>query len=477
MSMEISLDYSSRKKINPIWTFGGNTCHAPLLLRKDLLNHLKMVKKQLGFKYIRCHGALSDDMGTVRSDGSYDFTNIYKMIDNLLEIGLRPFFGFCAMPGLYATSEAGMSHYVFRSAPPKDWNCWYRLIKSLMLGLKERYGIKELLKWYFEVWNEPDIDYWTGTQAEYFKLYDLSAKAVKEVDIRLRIGGPATSKTLWIDEFIAHVKNESPDFGLNGVSRCDFISTHAYPSDLAFSDSASGNVELHNSGIMKKLFGAARIKIDEAFGVDFPLICGEWNSSAGPYKSCHDECNNAPFIAKIMDDLSGICQGSLFWNISDIYEEVGFHYQPFHGGYGIISVNDIPKSSFNAFKYLNSLGDQRLAVTFSQETVGLGCIATTKGNKTIVIVYYYREPNMEQPESETIQLRGLPDSASEARVSTILPGRGSAYETCLEIGKPEFANRKILGVLEKASRPETTKVDLSAGTLKIGLGTLMKIEF
>jgi xylan 1,4-beta-xylosidase len=346
-----------------------------------------------------------------------------------------------------------------------------------MLGLKERYGIKELSKWYFEVWNEPDIDYWTGTQAEYFKLYDLSAKAVKELDVRLRIGGPATSKTVWIDEFIAHVKKDSPDFGLNGVSRCDFISTHAYPSDLAFSDSASGNVELHNSGIMKKLFGAARIKIDEAFGVDFPLICGEWNSSAGPYKSCHDECNNAPFIAKIMDDLSGICQGSLFWNISDIYEEVGFHYQPFHGGYGIINVNDIPKSSFNAFKYLKSLGDQRLAVTFSQETVGLGCIATSKGNKTIIVVYYYREPNMKQAESEIIKFRGLPESASEACVSTILPGKGSAYETCLEIGKPEFANRKIIGILEKASRPETGKTDLSADTLKIKLGTLMKIEF
>lgn len=476
MNIEISLNYSVKKQINSIWTFGGNTCHAPLLLRKDLLNHLKMAKDQLGFKYIRCHGSLSDDMGTVKADGSYDFSNIYKMIDNLLEIGLRPFFGFCAMPGLYATTEAGISHYNFRSAPPKDWNCWYQLIKTLMMSLKKRYGIKELTKWYFEVWNEPDIAYWTGTQAEYFKLYDLSAKAVKEVDSRLRIGGPATSVTAWIDEFITHIKKESVDFGIEGMSRCDFITTHSYPSDLGFSNSASGNVTLQDSSIMKELFGIVRRKIDDALGKDFPLICGEWNSSAGPYASCHDECNNAAFIAKVMDDLSEICQGSLFWDISDIYEEVGFHYHPFHGGYGLISVNDIPKSSFNAFKYLRSLGNKQLAVTISQETQSLGCIATTKGEKTILLLYYYREPNIEQLESVTINFKGLPESALKASVSTILPGKGSAYETWLEIGKPEFANRKILETLENASMSETTIMDILRFPVKIKLGTLTRIE-
>ncbi len=475
MSTEISLNYSIKKRMDQIWSFGGNTCHAPLLLRKDLLNHLKMVKDKLGFKYIRCHGSLSDEMGTVKADGSYDFTNIYKMVDNLLEIGLRPFFGFCAMPGLYATSEAGISHYVFRSAPPKDWECWYQLIKSLMIGLKERYGIEELVEWYFEVWNEPDIDYWTGTQAEYFKLYDLSARAVKELDTRLRIGGPATSKTAWIDEFIAHVKSESPDFELDGVTRCDFISTHLYPSDAVFAYSDSDKTKHHNSNMIKELFGIARQKIDDAFGAGFPLICGEWNSSS-TYTTLHDECNNAAFIAKVMDDLSEICQGSLFWNISDIYEEAGFHYKPFHGGYGIINVNDIPKSSFNAFKFLNDLGNKRLSAAISEETKGLGCIATVREEKTIILIYYCREPDIEQAEIKNIKFKGLAGSASEACVSAILPGKGSAYETWIQTGKPEFANRDILEIFEKASKPEVKKINILESSLNIKLGTLIKIE-
>lgn len=476
MKIEIKPDFTRKRKLNHIWAFGGNTCHAPLLLRDDLLRHLEMAKRELGFKYVRCHGILSDGIGVVKEDGTHDFTKLNKVIDNLLALGLRPFMELSAMPGLYARNNKSVCHYIFRSSPPKDWNLWHTLIKSLILNLKRRYGLAELGKWYFEVWNEPDIAFWSGTRKEYFKLYDLAAKAIKEISPSLKVGGPATSKTAWIAEFADHILKPSEDYGLT-APRCDFISTHAYPSDLAFLDSAKGDVKLQNSNIMKELFGKARRVIDEKLGKDMPLICGEWNSSAGPYAFNHDECNNAAYIVKTMDELSEICRASLYWNISDIYEEGGFHFQPFHGGYGLISVNDIRKSSFNAFRFLNHLGKWRIPVEVPHNPVGFGCILTKKDSKHIMLAYYNLEPGIKQQKTLELDVRAFPDSISKAEISSILPCHGSSYEKWIESEKPDFATGKILSELENAALPARGYLNMKNQRLAIKLGTVLKIEF
>lgn len=109
------------------------------------------------------------------------------------------------MPGALARTEESVCHYRFRSAPPRDWRRWEELVEQFLYVLIERFGREELCRWYFEVWNEPDLPFWTGTQEEYFKLYDLSRAAIKRQDSRFRVGGPATSKTAWIADFCRHV--------------------------------------------------------------------------------------------------------------------------------------------------------------------------------------------------------------------------------------------------------------------------------
>jgi len=472
--MDLHIDLNAPgQPLNAIWSFGGNTCHAPLLLRDDLQRHLSWVQQDLGFKYVRCHGILSDNMGVVREDGSFDFSKIDQAVDNLLRLHLKPFMELSCMPTAFASTKAAICYYKFYSSPPKDWALWYNLIKALIAHLRDRYGREELLSWYFEVWNEPDISFWTGTQAEYFKLYDLAARAVKEVDRAFRIGGPATARTNWIDEFLQHVQTPSADFGLDGA-RCDFISTHAYPSDLEFLDSAIGEVQLQNSNIMKTLFTEVRKKVDAAFGPGFPVICGEWNSSAGPYALNHDECNNAPYIAKTMVELSEVCQGSLYWNISDIYEEGGFHFPPYHGGYGLVTVNDVKKSSFHAFQFLHEHAGERLPVEFSEQRDGLGCLATRDGKQLRLLMYYYIEPGSAITGNAEITIKGLPVGA-QAEVKQVLPGQGSSFETWVELGKPIFTNRATLDALEPASQPAVSTVDISRTPLTIQPGTIAQV--
>jgi xylan 1,4-beta-xylosidase len=472
MTTTLSLDLGKTGTLNPLWSFGGNTCHAPLLLRPDLLQHLRLAKQELGFRYVRCHGTLSDDMDVVQADGSFSFAKIRQMLDNLLELGLRPFFELSFMPGQFASSETSICHYKGRTSPPKNWELWQQMIRQVAQFCDETYGADEVKTWYFEVWNEPDINFWSGSQEEYFKLYDLSAQAIKSVNPGFRVGGPSTSKTAWIGEFLTHVTTPSPDFTLD-CSRCDFVSTHAYPSDLAFLDSAEGEVNLQNSTIMAQLFAEVRRQVDAVLGADVPIFCGEWNSSAGPYAANHDECNNAAFIVKTMNELSPLCQGSLYWNISDIYEEGGFHYTPFHGGYGLLNVNDFPKSSFHAFRFLNQLAGDQVACSLSSQIEGFGCLAAKGADKLTILLYYYREPDTSQPDSVTCLLAGL---AGQAAISeTIEPKNGSAYEAWIELARPDYLNRASFDHLECASKTLSRTVDL-AQPVRVELGTVVKLE-
>lgn len=471
--MQLQLDLNETTPLNNFWTFGANTCHAALWFRKDLQNHLRIEKEELKFRYVRAHGTINDDMGVVDEQGNFHYEKVCDGVQILLDLGLKPFFEISSMPGAMRSNDKGLTAYGFNSAPPTDWNQWYELVKGLMAAFKSRFGLDEMKTWYFEVWNEPDIAFWSGTQEEYFKLYDLAARAVKECDPELRIGGPATARTNWIDEFLAHVTKPSTDFGLD-MPRCDFIATHAYPSDLEFLDAAEGEVELQNSNIMRELFAAARRKIDAALGENFPLIIGEWNSSAGPLAFNHDECNNGAYVTKTMVELMPLCQGSLYWNASDIYEECNFHYAPFHGGYGLLTVNDLPKAAFHGFRLLGEHAGEAVKAGFDKAVEGVGCLATKNGDTLRVFAYYYAEPGSDGAGEVEFTLSGVPAGA-KATVEAVVPGKGSAYETWRELGSPEYLNREIFDTLEAASKPETRKVDIASETICLKRGSILQV--
>lgn len=205
----LTLEPRDRRPLSPIWSFGANTCHAPLWSRPDLQNHLRRTQRELGFRYVRCHGILNDDMDVVRTDSSFHFERVIAAIEALRACGLRPFLELSSMPDALASGNTHLTSYFYRSDPPKDWTRWYDLIRALVEALAAHFGREEVRTWYFEVWNEPDINFWTGTQADYFRLYDLAARAIKEVDAGFRVGGPATSKTAWIEPFLSHVLKPS----------------------------------------------------------------------------------------------------------------------------------------------------------------------------------------------------------------------------------------------------------------------------
>lgn len=207
----LSIGSATGENVRNIGSFGLNSCHAALWLREDLPRHFRRLREELGMRYVRCHGIFNDQLEAVAPDGSFHFEKPLTVLERILDNGQIPFLELSGMPGALARTEESVCHYRFRSAPPRDWRRWEELVEQFLHVLIERFGREELCRWYFEVWNEPDLPFWTGTQEEYFKLYDLSRAAIKRQDSRFRVGGPATSKTAWIADFCRHVSAPSPE--------------------------------------------------------------------------------------------------------------------------------------------------------------------------------------------------------------------------------------------------------------------------
>ncbi|MCL2867031.1 MAG: hypothetical protein FWF47_04630, partial [Clostridia bacterium] len=372
--------------------------------------------------------------------------------------GLLPFFEISLCPPELKSGDTTLTHYKANTSVPYSFERWVLLIKEIICHCLDRYGMDCVKNWFFEVWNEPDLEFLHGDILDYFTIYDHTVLAIKSVCKELRVGGPATSKCEWIDAFITHIEKGS-SLSMYQPLPCDFISTHAYPSDIDFINSDSGDVELRHSSIMLSLFTNVKQKMRASSLKNLPLIMGEWNSSAGPLSFNHDERNNAAFIVKIINELKDVIDGSLYWNLSDIYEECGFHFTPFHGGYGLFNVNSIPKSSFNAFLLLNELNGYELVVEKEYYSPERGILTTYDDASGVIciLLYNYTEPGSDNPTSWDLKLvlNGVTAPCIPYQSTEINEDYGSAFEWWKSVGSPEYLTTEAHTLLVDKAKMET----------------------
>jgi len=360
------------------WEHTVGSCHAPIALRADWQQQLRRCQVELGFRYVRFHGLLSDDVGTVVKHNDellYSFFNADQIVDFLLSIGMRPFVELSFMPTALASGSKTVFRYRGNVTPPKDYRQWSTLIQTLVGHWVERYGLQEVAQWFFEVWNEPNLKaFWTGTQLDYFKLYRAAADAVKGVDPSLRVGGPATASDGWIEEFL--------EFCLEARVPVDFVTTHHYPTDALGNENDDTETQLANSqrGVLRKWTEDTRRRAGT-----LPLYYTEWNSSSNPRDPRHDEPYAAAFVAKTALDSSALVDGYSFWTFSDIFEENYLPSVPFHGGFGLLTLHGVAKPTYRAFELLHKLGTELLLVDGQHETVN-AWVARQNGDIRVMLV-------------------------------------------------------------------------------------------
>ena len=455
---------------------------AVLALRANYQHDLAMMRSVSAIGYVRFHGILDDDVGLVggrtalfydkpyAAHSPYNFSYVDQIYDALLAHGVRPFVELDFMPKALAANPDLLHSFWYHPnvSPPESYAAWDRLIRALARHLIARYGIEEVAQWYFEVWNEPNLDFWGGAprQQSYFKLYDHTARALKSVSARLRVGGPATAQAAWVRAFLTHVAESRVPI--------DFLSTHVYANDSA--ENVFGTHEtISRRTMVCRAVRKVHRQIERSPYPRLPLILSEFNASYANEPDVTDTPYMGPWIASTIAQCDGLVQAMSYWTFSDVFEEGGIIRSPFYGGFGLIAEDDIPKAAFNAFALLHKLGDVRLNADAHSALI----TRTADGDLAIALWNYappdgtgarYTPPPATRPlRTFELMVHDMPPSAAvllwrvDDRHSNVL----QAYD---EMGRPAWPTPAQIAILRKAgalAAPQRTR--LNEGRIQVQL--------
>ncbi len=448
---------------------------ASLAMRADYLADLKTVHDATGFKYVRFHAILHDEVGVYDEDKDgnavYNFNYVDNIYDKLLAQGVRPFVELGFMPKKLASDLKGGDFpfwYHPNVSPPKDYARWDALIDAFARHLVERYGIDEVAQWYFEVWNEPNIGFWSGEPHEstYYELYDHTARALKAVSPRLRVGGPSTAQAAWAGRFIAHTVEA-------GVA-ADFVSSHVYANDLT-QDVFQNDIPVPRDQMVCRSVRKVHDEIKASARPDLPLVFSEYNASFMNEPNVTDSVYMGPWMAATISQCDGLIQSMSYWTFSDVFEEQGVYKTPFFGGFGLIAARNIPKPAFHAFAMLHRLGSERLAVDSDS------ALLTRRADGTLVLALWNYAPPDGTGDKYTpppapgaarqfeLDIAGLAKGA-RATMWRLDRDHGNVIKAFDAMGRPAWPSPAQLKTLQEAARaPAPEKVALPGHHLAVSV--------
>ena len=469
---EITVDASAAAHPFPhFWEQMFGSGRAILSLRESYRRDLSDVKQITDFRYVRFHAIFHDEVGLYDEDAAhhpvYNFSYVDQIYDGLLAKGVKPFVELSFMPKKLASAPTLHSFwYKPYISPPNNWANWEDLIQAFAKHLIDRYGIEEVASWYFEVWNEPNIDFWAGEpkQATYWQLYDHTARAIKTVSSRLRIGGPATAQAAWVDAFLKHCADENVPV--------DFVSTHVYGNDRS-QDVFGTDENIPRNQMVCRAVAKVHQQIRSSSRPNLPLIWSEFNASYMTEPAVTDSVYMGPWLADTIRQCDGLVDIMSYWAFSDVFEEQGVVKTPFYGGYGLIAADHIPKPAFNAFLMLHKLGDQRLDLASDSALVTRG-----EHGAIVLAVWNYAPPN-EAGSAKSLTLHFKNMSPAKALVWRLDANHGDVHRRYDELGQPRYPTASQIEDLRLAARlgpPEQHDITAEGLTLTLPPHSLVVVE-
>ena len=444
------------------WEHMFGSGRAVLTLRESYRDDLRALRSVTAVSYVRFHGIFHDELGVYREgpggEPVYNFSYVDQVYDGLLGNGVRPIVELSFMPSALARHDIRHSFWYHPNvSPPKDYARWDALITALAKHLVERYGIDEVSHWYFEVWNEPNLDFWAGRprQATYWLLYDHTARSLKAVDARLRVGGPATAQAAWVTAFIRHCREHQVPV--------DFVSTHVYGDDSA-KDVFASHEHIPRDQMVCRAVQKVHSEIQASAMPALPLIWTEFNATYRNLPKVTDALYMGPWLAETIRQCDGLLQEMSYWTFSDVFEEAGVVKTPFYGGYGLLAVGGIPKPAFNAFALLHGLGGQRF------ETDTPAALMTRRDDGTLVLAFWnYVDVDAPVPTSvRRIVLKLSHMNARTASVRSLDSQHGDVHAEYQKMGLPRYPTQQQLTALRAAAAlPAAVSRAFDANTLSL----------
>ena len=443
--MQISVDTGRVTGSLPhFWEKAAGSDRTVVGLREQWRQDLIRVQKETGIQSVRCHGLFDDEMGIASAgDGNFNFLYVDQVYDFMLDHGVRPFVELSFMPEAFASSANRIFAYKGNVSPPRNWKDWYDMVQAFTSHCVQRYGLAEVRGWKFEVWNEPNISFWAGSQEEYFELYRQSALAVKQVDRQLQVGGPSTAQLAWIPDLIQYCSQ-------NGVP-LDFVSTHVYPNDPQKYIFGKDNLYTFEQLIPRGVEHVKR-QVESSKMPHLPLWITEWSSQ------------NPAFIADTIKNCIGLAEAMSYWTFSNVFEEGGVPGGLFNSTFGMLDQWGIARPSFHAFVLLHKLGESML------HTDQGPILATRRADGSIAILLWHLIPadaggmangnptaatggaNASEGATRQIRLKlsGLPGPATIA-VSQVNGKIGTAIPKWRAMGSPKYPSASQIAELRGAA--------------------------
>jgi xylan 1,4-beta-xylosidase len=431
----------------------------------------------------------------------YDFKIIDQTFDAWLAAGVRPMVELGFMPEALAS---GTNPYYLAyphtiegavQSPPKDYAAWGELCRTLVAHLVTRYGPDRVATWYFEVWNEPNIPYWHGTEAEYLKLYDYAVAGVRSALPTARVGGPATTSPRdkkaadFLDAFLKHIANDKSAAN-NQPIPLDFISFHIKGSPTLIHDSdTTTHVRM---GLNKELTDA-----DRGFALiasypqfhQIPIIlseadpegcaaCSAKENPANGYRNGPLYAAYTAAVIKALFQLQDKYQVNLLGMTTWAFE---FEDRDYFEGFRTLATNGVDKPVLNVFRMAGMLSGDRVAATSPEATSlddllhtgaptpEVDALATNTHSGVDVLVWNYQDDDLPNAAAMPlgVDLTGLPASVHNVKLETftIDATHSNSFTAWQSMGSPQhptlaqYKQLQAAGQLQPLDTPHTLTVE------------------
>lgn len=501
----------ARSKLEPwshFYSAGVSAGHIGLASRADYRQHMAMAAERCGFKYVRGHGLLDDDVAVSFSPGQNSWLNILSLVDFQLSIGMFPFFEVSYVPSWLSSDNCTkrIMGYGGCCAPPADYDQWSSLLTQLGDALIKRYGLEQAGQFRFEIWNELDC----LNATEYHYIYAAAARGLKLASPSLSVGGPATSCASGWDE-PTHPQQGKLflDFVRDNNVPLDFFSSHIYANKkwTGWVGRASTIVQgVRNATALMDEFGLSHLPY---YNTEYGSLSNQGDGVVDkPANDIHDTHEQASFL------VASICQVAArarldssfrlpttlsYWTFSDIMNEVNQDSElgtislapgwtnnaSFHGGFGLINAFGVPKPSFRAYELLHQAHDMQVPVTRTAATsycnLTTGMVATVGNGSVQLLLYNHREwdapqlghanPSVACDVHVVIQGTGLPSSATVRVIDQVQANPRGKW---IELGMPAYPSpaehMQIMAASELVPQTVAMRGDPARRELALTLG-------
>jgi xylan 1,4-beta-xylosidase len=509
--------------MKPFWSYFGYD-EPNYTTRKDgqkLLTELKELSPVT--VYVRTHNLLTSKGNSHKPDLKWGFTDAYhedlngkpvydwttvdSIVDTYMQRGVKPLMEIGFMPKDLSSKPDPYEHTWSKGGnlwtgwtyPPKDYDKWRALVYQWVKHSIERYGKEEVKTWLWEVWNEPNIGYWSGTFDEYCKLYDYAADGLKQACAECMIGGPHTTSPRnekaykYLTNFIEHcLHGKNYATGKTGTP-LQYIGFHAKGSP----EFVDGHIRMN--------MGAQLNDIQKAFEAvnsfselkNIPIIIGECDPEGcaacsekrdpkygyrnGTMYSSYTAASFAR-IYELMDQYHMNLRGVVSWSFE-------FEDQEWFAGFRDLATHGIDKPVLNIFRMLGRMDGKRISVRSDggldaahiiahgiRDQPDVHAIASKSQNSVSIMVWNYHDDDVAEGSSRVkLMIEGLRNNNVRVQHYRVDQQFSNSFEKWKFMGKPQLVTSEQYKVLEQAGQlqlfasPEGVKTTNGETVLEIEL--------